>query len=39
METTMQMTVSDFFKIHFPVRLPFPGSAVGLIGVSFWGTP
>lgn len=31
----MQLTASDFFKIHFPVRPPFLDSAVVLIGVSF----
>lgn len=31
----MQLTASDFFKIHFPVRPLFPDFAVVLIGVSF----
>lgn len=31
----MQLTSSDFFEIIFPVRPPFPDSAVVLLGVSF----
>lgn len=31
----MQVTASDFLKIHFPGRPPFPDCAVVLIGVSF----